>query len=295
MQDYIFEFEEFLKTEKKSSQNTLESYLRDIGQFSVFCFSNKINDTVSVKSDTIKKYFEYLTVLGKSQATISRVRASLRCYYTYLNKKKICNENPVNAIKVKSVEKKLPEILTGKEVLKLLAQPSGNDYKSIRDKAMLELLYATGMKVSELVELQVDDINLQIGIVNLRNSKNSRIVPIYPAAVNTLNIYITKVRPVLINSEDDNHLFVNMNGEALSRQGFWKIVKHYAGTAKIDKDITPHTLRHSFAIHLLENGADINDIKEMLGHADISTTNIYASLMKNKYAQDYRKFHPLAH
>ena len=294
MQDYIFEFESFLKTEKKSSQNTLDSYLRDIGQFSVFCFSNKINDTSKIKSDDIKKYFEYLTVIGKSQATIARVRASLRCYYTYLCKKNVCNENPVIVVKVKSAEKKMPEILTGKEVLKLLAQPSGNDYKSIRDKAMLELLYATGIKVSELIELQVDDINVQIGIINLKNSKNNRIIPIYPAAVNTLTNYMNNVRPIIISLQDENRLFTNMNGEPLSRQGFWKIIKHYATTAKIDKDITPHTLRHSFAVHLLENGADIKDIKEMLGHADISTTNIYAQLMKNKYAQDYKRFHPLA-
>ena len=294
MQDYIFEFENFLKTEKKSSQNTLDSYLRDIGQFSVFCFSNKIKDTANAQSETIKKYFEYLTILGKSQSTISRVRASLRCYYTYLCKKKICSDNPVTVIKVKSAEKKMPEILTGKEVLKLLAQPSGNDYKSIRDKAMLEILYATGIKVSELIELQVDDVNLHIGILNLKNSKNNRIVPIYPAAINTLTTYLTHVRPVVVSSPDEYRLFTNMNGDPLSRQGFWKIVKHYAETAKINKDITPHTLRHSFAIHLLENGADIKDIKEMLGHADISTTNIYAHLMKNKYAQDYKKFHPLA-
>ena len=294
MQDYIFEFENFLKTEKKSSQNTLDSYLRDIGQFSVFCFSNKIKDTANVQSENIKKYFDYLTVIGKSQATVSRVRASLRCYYTYLCKKNICKENPVTVIKVESAKKKIPEILTGKEVLKLLAQPSGNDYKSIRDKAMLELLYATGIKVSELIELQVDDLNLQIGILNLKNSKNNRIVPIYPAAVNTLANYLTNVRPIVISSHDEYRLFTNMNGEPLSRQGFWKIIKHYAELAKINKDITPHTLRHSFAIHLLENGADIKDIKEMLGHADISTTNIYAQLMKNKYAQDYKRFHPLA-
>lgn len=294
MQDYIFEFENFLKIEKKSSQNTLDSYLRDIGQFTVFCFSNKIKDTADVKSDIIKKYFEYLSIMGKSQSTVTRVRASLRCYYTYLCKKKICSENPVTVIKLKSAEKKMPEILTGKEVLKLLAQPSGNDYKSIRDKAMLELLYATGIKVSELIDLQVDDINIQIGILNLKNSKNNRIVPIYPAAVNTLTNYLTHVRPVVVSSQDEYRLFTNMNGEPLSRQGFWKIIKHYAETAKINKDITPHTLRHSFAIHLLENGADIKDIKEMLGHADISTTNIYAQLMKNKYAQDYKKFHPLA-
>ncbi len=294
MQDYILDFEAYLKNVKKSSKNTLESYLRDIGQFSAYCSLNKLKSLGSVDSDVVEKFFEYLTVLGKSQSTVSRCAASLRAYFAYLHSNGHIKANPIVKVKVKSAQKKLPEILTGKEVLKLLSQPSGNDYKSVRDKAMLELLYATGIKVSELIELTVPEVNIQIGILNLQSAKNNRIVPIYPAAIKTLTNYILNVRPAIISNVDEERLFTNMNGEALSRQGFWKIVKHYADTAKIDKDITPHTLRHSFAAHLLENGADIKDIKEMLGHADISTTQIYAHLMKNKYAQDYKKFHPLA-
>ena len=294
MQELISLFEDYLRNEKKSSKNTLESYLRDVGQFSAYCDMNGINDLSSVDTLVVQKFFEYLTVIGKSNATATRFAASLRCFYIFLNKKSIVDFNPLTGIKIKSEEKKLPEILTGKEVLNLLAQPSGTDYKSIRDKAMLELLYATGIKVSELIELEVSDVNLQIGILNLRNGKNDRIIPIYPAAIRTLQSYIVNVRPVILNNLSETRLFTNMSGEKLSRQGFWKIVKFYAQKAKINKEITPHTLRHSFAAHLLENGADLKDIKEMLGHSDISTTQVYAQLMKNKYALDYKRFHPLA-
>ncbi len=294
MQDFVSTFENYLKTEKKASVNTTESYLRDVVSFSSYCKMNGMTSLLNVTAPTIDKYFSYLTVIGKSQATVSRVAASLRCYYNYLLKNKYCEANPINGIKLKTAEKKLPEILSGKEVLNLLAQPSGSDYKSIRDKAMLELLYATGIKVSELIELSVSDINLQIGILSLKNIRNERIIPIYPAAVKTLQTYIMNVRPAIIADGEEERLFTNMSGGTLSRQGFWKIVKHYADMAKINKDITPHTLRHSFAAHLLENGAELSDIKEMLGHSDISSTQVYAQLMKNKYARDYKKFHPLA-
>lgn len=294
MQDYILDYENYLKNVKKASKNTLESYLRDIGQFSSYCKSNGVRGKNFADSDVIGKYFQYLSVIGKSEATISRSAASLRGYFAFLLNSGHIKKNPIADIKVKTAQKKLPEILSGKEVLKLLEQPSGTDYKSIRDKAMLELLYATGIKVSELVELTVYEVNVQLGILNLQTAKNNRIVPIYPAAVKTLANYIINVRPAIVSNAEEQRLFTNMNGEPLSRQGFWKIIKHYAIMAKIDKDITPHTLRHSFAAHLLENGADLRDIKEMLGHADISTTQMYAQLMKNKYAQDYRKFHPLA-
>ena len=294
MQDFIDKFEDYLLYEKKSSNNTLESYLRDIGQFSSYCSSNGIVKLSQVNSVVIQRYYEYLTVMGKSASTIMRVAASLRCYFVFLIKEGFVSENPVIQVKPKKAEKKLPEILTDKEILNLLAQPSGSDYKSIRDKAMLELLYATGIKVSELIDLSVLDINLQIGILNLRTSRHERIIPIYPAAVKTLQTYILNVRPAIINNIEEERLFTNMSGEHLSRQGFWKIVKYYASKANISKEITPHTLRHSFAAHLLENGAELRDIKEMLGHSDISTTQVYAQLMKNKYTKDYKKFHPLA-
>ena len=255
---------------------------------------NNIKKVTKIDSNVITKFYDYLYSLGKSQSTVARVSASLRCFFTYLIKIGVITESPVIKTKTATAERKLPEILTSKEVLNLLSQPNGNDYKSLRDKAMLELLYATGIKVSELVELDIAELNLQIGFLNLKTSKNERVIPIYPAAVHTLQIYITSVRPVLINNSDETKLFTNMSGEPLSRQGFWKILKYYANKANIKKDITPHTLRHSFATHLLENGASLKDIKDMLGHSDISSTQVYAHIMKNKYIQDYSKFHPLA-
>ncbi len=294
MQGFISKFESYLRNEKKSSDNTLDSYLRDLGQFLSYCEMNEIKEVSQVDKKTIEKFFEYLTVIGKSNATVSRVAASLRCFFNYLIKTSEIESSPLSGIKLKSTEKKLPEILSGKEVLNLLSQPSDSDYKSIRDRAMLELLYATGIKVSELTELEVSDVNIQIGILNLKNAKNERIIPIYPAAVKTIQNYMVNVRPIIVTDRKEYRLFTNMSGQPLSRQGFWKIVKFYAQKANIKKEITPHTLRHSFAAHLLENGADLKDIKEMLGHSDISTTQIYAQLMKNKYALDYKKFHPLA-
>ena len=294
LQDLILSFENYLKTEKRSPKNTLDSYLRDVGQFLSYCKMNNIKKITKIDSIVITKFYDYLYSLGKSQSTVARVCASLRCFFTYLTKTEVITESPVLKTKTASAERKLPEILTSKEVLNLLSQPNGNDYKSIRDKAMLELLYATGIKVSELVELNVAELNLQIGFLNLKTSKNERVIPIYPAAVHTLQIYITNVRPVLINNSNETKLFTNMSGEPLSRQGFWKILKYYANKANIKKDITPHTLRHSFATHLLENGASLKDIKDMLGHSDISSTQVYAHIMKNKYIQDYSKFHPLA-
>ena len=208
--------------------------------------------------------------------------------------KGFCEVNPTEAVKIKRTEKKLPGILDSNEIMLLLSQPDGTDYKSRRDKAMLELLYATGIKVSELIELTVSNVNLQIGILHLHNEKKERIVPMYPAAVKAISSYLVNVRPVIVTDEAEDRLFTNMNGQPMSRQGFWKIIKHYAETAGIKKDITPHTLRHSFAAHLLENGAQLKDIKEMLGHSDISSTQVYAQFVKSKYTMAYTKYHPLA-
>ncbi len=294
MKDYIIEFTDFLKSQKKASVNTVESYLRDINQFVTYCTSSNISDTACVELSHLNSYIDYLTALGKSDATKSRIIASLRCYYRFLRNEKIVSLNPVDSIKIKKTERKLPDILDTNEIILLLSQPDTSDYKGIRDKAMLELLYATGLKVSELIELKVSDINLQVGIVHLHSDKKERIIPLYPAAVKTLANYLVNVRPAIVLDEEEDRLFTNMTGIHMSRQGFWKIIKHYAATAGIKKDITPHTLRHSFAAHLLENGAKLSDIKDMLGHSDISSTQIYAQLMKNKYTASYAKFHPLA-
>lgn len=294
MKDYFDLFKSFLVDEKKSSSNTVESYLRDISQFSSYCASVNNSDLASVDLAFLHKYIEYLGVLGKSEATKSRIVATLRCYYRFLCSKDIVLENPVDEIKIKKTEKKLPGVLDSNEIILLLAQPSGNDFKSVRDKAMLELLYATGIKVSELIDLNVNDVNLQVGILHLKGGKKERIIPIYPAAIKSIAEYLMNVRPAIVMDSNEDRLFTNMSGQQMSRQGFWKIIKHYAELAGINKDITPHTLRHSFAAHLLENGAKLSDIKEMLGHTDISSTQVYAQLIKSKYTSSYAKFHPLA-
>ncbi len=294
MKDYILEFESFLKYEKASSGNTMQSYLRDVAQFSAYCNLNSISDVSKVTAKKLNEYLDYLRSTGRSDATVSRNIASLRCYFKFLVKKEICSLNPVSDVKQKAAIKKIPEVLTNKEVLLLLEQPSGSDYKSIRDKAMLELLYATGIKVSELIDLNLTDINRQIGVLHLHTGKSERVVPIYPEALKVLNRYINEARSIIVSENNVDKLFTNMNGSPMSRQGFWKIIKHYAELAKIEKDITPHTLRHSFAAHLLENGAELKDIKEMLGHSDISSTQIYVQMMKQKYAQAYKRFHPMA-
>ncbi len=294
MNSYAKEFTDFLINVKKSSKSTVDSYSRDINKFETYFNTFSSKKFSDINSAFIKKYTQYMLSNGQSEASVSRSVASLRCYFKFLVSNGYIPESPMTDITQIHSQKKLPEVLTNKEVLLLLNQPTGNDFKSCRDKAMLELLYATGIKVSELISLKITDINLNIGILHLKNDKNERIIPIYPEAIKTLNKYINNVRVFLVPEDDNDFLFTNMNGQAMTRQGFWKIIKQYAAQAKIKKDITPHTLRHSFAAHLLENGAQLSDIKEMLGHADISSTQIYAQIMKNKYASAYKKFHPLA-
>lgn len=287
-------FKTYLNNTKKCSKNTLDAYLRDINKFILYCSQNGAKSIEKVNEDYIIKYIEYLTFLGKSDATKTRIVASLHSYFNFLLAQGVIDSDPTKDIKGPKTTRKIPDVLDSKEIMQLLSQPVGNDYKSMRDKAMLELLYATGIKVSELIDLTISDVNLQIGIIHMHNSKHERIVPLYPAANKHLTEYCTIARPALVQNGNEEHLFTNMNGQAMSRQGFWKIIKFYADKAGIKKDITPHTLRHSFAAHLLENGAQLKDIKDMLGHADISSTQIYAQLIKSKYVQSYAKFHPLA-
>ena len=294
MKKHITAFKQYLTVEKKSSNNTVESYIRDLMQFSDYCASLKITSAQKIKTATINNYLDYLSKQGKSDATKARITASIRAFFRYLISIGVVADNPVTAAQKNKVIKKLPGVLDSADIIKLLSQPSGEDYKSIRDKAMLELLYATGIKVSELFELRVADFNLQLGILHLRNGKKERIIPIYPAAVKSVTEYLINVRPAIVLEPQEDKLFTNMNGQPMSRQGFWKLIKHYADEAGIQEEITPHTLRHSFAAHLLENGAKLQDIKEMLGHSDISSTQIYAQYIKNKYTASYAKFHPLA-
>ena len=292
--DLISEFEDYLRNEKKASDNTFSSYMRDINQFLNYIDNHTSFDICDITRDQIVFYTKYLKKNGKSASTISRNIASLKCFYGFLLSSGYVDSNPVSNIPVEKAEKKLPQILTNKEVELLLDQPQPNDPKGYRDRAMLELLYATGMRVTELISLDIDDVNLSAGVIRCRNGDKVRYIPMYPAAVRALSEYISKVRDGLIISPTEQALFVNMSGERMSRQGFWKIIKYYQEKAGIQKDITPHTLRHSFATHLLENGADLKSIQEMLGHSDISSTQVYTQLVKKQLKDVYSKAHPRA-
>lgn len=287
-------FEKYLREEKRASENTLGSYLRDIRQLGDYLEANHDCDIFSASEDELGDYIEHLRSIGKSVATVSRCIASVKCLYTHLCIKQLLEKNPSLKLVPDKSTQKLPEILTNKEVELLLAQPMCVDAKGYRDKAMLELLYATGIRVTELIELRLADVNLNAGIIRCESRGKSRIIPLYPKAIKAMEDYITLVRPQMIAIPDEQALFVNVSGEAMSRQGFWKILKFYQKKAGIEKDITPHTLRHSFAAHLLENGADIHAIQEMLGHSDISSTQVYSQVVKKQLKDIYNKAHPRA-
>ena len=286
-------YETFLIEVKHASSNTIASYMRDLHQFVTYLTQQNM-ELVSVDRDTIVEYTHDLQRNGKSAATVSRSVASLKSLFNFMVANGLREGNPVSNIQVEKAEKKLPQILTGKEVELLLEQPKCTDLKGYRDKAMLELLYATGIRVSELINLNVDDVNIPGGFIKCEGNGKVRIIPLYPAAIKALGEYIDHIRPKMVADVLEESLFVNVSGERMSRQGFWKIIKYYQEKAQIDKDITPHTLRHSFAAHLLENGADLRSIQEMLGHSDISSTQIYAQLVKQNLKSVYNKYHPRA-
>lgn len=293
MVNILDEFTNYLVSDKKVSSNTLQSYIRDVRQYMDYLKDAGIPNCTEVTPTAYLNYMTHLQKLGKAPTSVSRAIASTRGFYRYLCSRKMCDINPVEKVHALKSEKKLPQILTGDEIQLLLAQPSGVDFKGKRDKAMLELLYATGIRVTELVSLNVDDVNLDVGYIICHSQTKERVIPIYPRAATALKKYITEER-ASVADEEPKALFVNTNGTRLTRQGFWKIIKSYKEKANINKDITPHTLRHSFAAHLLENGADIKSLQEMLGHADISSTQIYTSIIKNKINEVYKNAHPLA-
>ena len=294
MLDLIHAYENYLTKVKKSSANTIASYMRDIRQFIDWLNSNTRKNTLDVSQDDIRAYLSYLDQFGKSTATASRVIASLKNFYAYLLSCGFVENNPVNSIHIERGEKKMPQILTGREIELLLAQPVCSDAKGYRDKAMLELMYATGIRVTELIDLDIDDVNLEQGIIKCTQSRKVRSIPLYPAALKALKVYIRDIRNNMLADYSEKALFVNVNGTRISRQGFWKILKHYQETAHIEKEITPHTLRHSFAVHLLENGADLGSLKELMGHCDISSTQIYTQMVNQKLKSVYEKCHPKA-
>ena len=294
MTDYIDGYKQYLSEERHASANTLSSYLRDVRQFLAYLQSVGTRSVLQAAASDIEEYMRWMTGRGKSAATVTRSVASLKSYYHYLVLEGRLKKNPVQDVTPLKVKRHLPQILTGKEVELFLEQPQCVDTKGYRDHAMLELLYATGIRVSELIALDVSDLNLSAGIIHCAGKSKERVIPLYPAAIKALRDYVEEIRPSMIAAPDETALFVNMNGERMSRQGFWKIIKYYQQKAQIDKDITPHTLRHSFAAHLLENGADLRSIQEMLGHADISSTQIYANLISQKLKDVYNKTHPRA-
>ena len=295
MLDLIHAYETYLTKVKQASANTVCSYLRDIRQFADWLGSSEEAEILDATQLNISDYLSHLRSEGKSGATVSRVLASLKNFYAYLVSTGFLEVSPVGAdLRVDRGEKKLPQILTGKEVELLLAQPSGLDAKGLRDKAMLEVMYATGIRVTELIDLNVEDVNLELGIIKCSSSRKSRAIPLYPAALRALGVYLKEVRLVMVDDPAEKALFVNVGGSRMSRQGFWKILKHYQEKAGIDKDITPHTLRHSFAVHLLENGADLGSLQELMGHSDISSTQMYTHMVNQKLKSVYEKCHPKA-
>lgn len=288
------QFAVYLKEVKKSSQNTLSSYLRDVRQFGDYLDLHADSDYVHADEEVLSSYVRRLKAAGKSVATVSRSIASLKCFYNFLFEQGVIDKKPTGQLIPDKTDHKLPQILTSKEVELFLEQPECTDMKGYRDRAMLELLYATGIRVSELIDLDIGDVNISANVIRCRGRDKERVIPLYPTAVRILSEYIDFVRPQMIRAADEQSLFVNVNGERMSRQGFWKIIKSYQKKAKIEKPITPHTLRHSFAAHLLENGADLRSIQEMLGHADISSTQIYSQLVKKQLKDVYNKAHPRA-
>ena len=284
-------FESYLRDVKRSSQNTISSYLRDIRQLSEYLHAHTDADLGSAEEEELCEYIDWMRSNGKSVATVSRAIASLKNFYGFLLNNHYVQHNPTGKLVPDKAKQKLPQILSSKEVELLLAQPECTDAKGYRDRAMLELLYATGIRVSELIHLKIQDVNLMMGYITCRDEKE-RIVPFGGPAKKALEQYLGSARAALMHGREDDVLFINCSGGPMSRQGFWKILKSYAKSAGITADITPHTLRHSFATHLLQNGADLKSVQEMMGHADISTTQMYLHLGVNKIRDVYRKAHP---
>lgn len=295
MEASIEKFILYLKNERELSKNTLESYNRDLRQFKNYLKKEKEIELIDVSKTIIITYLMHLQRKGRAASTISRNLASIRAFYQYLLNENIVSKDPTVNLQSPKQEKKIPSILTPKEVEILLDQPDIKTDKGLRDRAMLELLYAAGIRVSELISLNMEDVNINTGyIVCSRDTSNERIIPIGQMAVKILKTYIEDHRKSLVKEKDENALFVNYHGRRLTRQGFWKIIKYYTKKANINKKITPHTLRHSFAAHLIQNGADLKSVQEMLGHSDISTTQIYTQIANNRIKDVYKKAHPRA-
>lgn len=295
MDKWIKNFIYYLEVEKGLSKNTLESYGRDLRNFFSYLMNHDCNEVGKINRQSIVSYILSLQKKGRAPSTISRNLASIRSFYQFLLQEQVVSQNPCAELESPRQEKKLPEILSVKEVNILLDQPDASAVAGRRDKAMLEVLYATGIRVSELINLNIDDLKLDTGYLRCWGKGNKeRIVPLGKEAIKAVACYLDKSRPSLAKDLSQEALFLNQHGSRLTRQGFWKIIKKYAERSNLGCSITPHTLRHSFATHLLENGADLRSVQEMLGHADISTTQIYTHITRNKLRGVYDKAHPRA-
>lgn len=292
MGNHIDAFILYLHNMKNTSENTEMSYRRDLYKVQVFMENRGLSDVKDISGEDMGAYVESMKEQNFAAATISRNIASLKAFYSYLMKEGIVEKDVTEDLKAPKIEKKIPEILTMDEVIRLLNQPKGDSPKEIRDKAMLELLYATGIRVSELISLKLSDVNLKMSYILCRDSHKERIIPFGREAKSALIKYLDRIREEMIGNNDSDMLFCNCSGQTMSRQGFWKLIKYYAKKADIKSEITPHTLRHSFAAHLVENGADLRSVQEMLGHSDISTTQIYANMNHNHIREVYAKAHP---
>lgn len=294
MNAYIEEYTNYMKNACHKSSNTIESYARDVTKYTDYLAMQGVADLNSTDKKTVLRYMLVLKENGRADSTLSRTLASIRSFYVYLKNNGVVENNPTDSLSTPHVEKKPPQVLSDKDIDLLLSQPKLTDNKGIRDKAMLEVLYATGIRVSELIGLDMKDINLSMGSLRCRNNKGERVIPMGHKAVDALKMYLGSAREFMVKSDDEKALFVNCNGNRISRQGFWKIIKHYQESSGIDAEITPHSLRHSFAAHLIENGADLQSLKTMMGHADISSTQVYTCFLNDKIRAVYRKAHPRA-
>lgn len=295
MDKLIERFIHYLAVERGLSQNTLESYQRDLIGYTNFLIKGGLRDVNQTRRTSVIAYLAELQNNGRATSTISRNLASIRAFYGFLLRDGLIDGDPTANLESPKIEKRLPHVLSVQDVEALLDAPDLRESAGLRDKAMLELLYATGIRVSELVSLNTDDINLNMGFLKCYGKgAKERIIPLGSVALKSLQDYAERSRRQLLRSKEETSLFLNHHGQRLTRQGFWKIIKKYAKQANIKKDITPHTLRHSFATHLLENGADLRSVQEMLGHADISTTQIYTHITKSRLKEVYAKTHPRA-
>lgn len=287
VQDFII----YLQNTKKTANNTVVSYQRDLKKFCAYLEKKSILPE-NVSELDLMGYIHYMEMNKFASSTISRSVASIRALYQFLYHEGRISKDPSSMLRSPKVEKKIPEILSVDEVDKLMKQPDIHTPKGMRDTAMLELLYATGMRVSELLHLRTSDLNLDYGYVTCHDSEKERIIPIGNVSKTALKRYMEYSRNIFVKNTSETALFTNCSGKAMSRQGFWKVLKGYADLAGIEKDITPHTLRHSFAVHMLQNGADVKSVQEMLGHSDISTTQIYLGMNMVKMREVYMKAHP---